>query len=245
MAAKQALSAKDMGTTKIVNLGNGSGAQDAATFGQVQSAQSAAQAYTDTAVAGLASGQVIKGSVRAAVGTNITVAAPGSTLDGLAAAAGELFWLYGQTTGTENGPYVFNGAAVPMTRATNWDTIGEAVLGSYWVVREGSKADKFLLLTNDTFTLGSSTATVDFFSALAGGAYNSVALTVPAITAGATGTVTHNLNTRNVAYMLVRTAAPYNDPEVECRRTTVNTLDILPDVTIGSGDYIALIWKVG
>jgi len=245
MSAKAALSAKDMGTNKIVNLGNGSSAQDAATFGQVQSAQSAAQAYTDTQLAGVVSGQTPKGSVRAAVGTNVTIAAPGSTLDGLAASVGEIFWLYGQTTGAENGPYTFNGPATPMTRAANWDTQAEATLGSYWTVREGTQADKFLLLTNDTFTLGTTTATVQFFSALAGGAYNSVALPIPAVAAGATGTVTHNLNTRNVACQIVRVASPYNDVEVECRRTTVNTLDILPDVAISSGEFIALIWKVG
>jgi hypothetical protein len=245
MAAKASLSAKDMGTLKIVNMGNGSAAQDAATYGQVQSAQSAAQAYTDTQLAGVVSGQTPKGSVRAAVGTNVNIAAPGSTLDGLAAANGDIFWLYGQTTGTENGPYQFNGAAAAMTRASNWDTQAEAVLGSYWTVREGTQADKFLLLTNDAFTLGVTTAAVQFFSALTGGAYNSFATNTPAITAGATGTITHNLNSRDVGVAVVRAASPYDEPDIRVERTTVNTVSLLPDVAIASGEFRVLVWKIG
>lgn len=245
MAAKQAISAKDMGTQRIVNLGNGVAAQDAATLSQVQSAQSAAQAYTDSVVAGLASGQVLKGTVRAAVGTNVNLAAPGTTLDGLAAANGQVFLLYGQTTGTENGPYVFNGSSAAMTRATNWNTQDETVVGSYWIVAEGSQADKFALLTNDLFTLGTSVATFKFFDALAGGAYNSIAIAVPATAAGGTGVVTHNLGTRNVAIQVVRVGTPYDDVEVRTERPTVNTVNVMPDVAIAAGEFIALIWKVG
>lgn len=244
MAAKEAYSAKDMHTNRIINLGDGVAAQDAATFGQVQSAQSAAQTYTDNAVAGLSSGQVLKGSVRAVVSSNVTLASPGATLDGLTAANGEIFLLTAQTTGTENGPYVFNGAGSPMTRATNWDTVGEAVVGSYWVVREGSQADKFALLTNDTFTLGSSTATFVYFAALAGGAYNSFNGAVPATSAGGSGVVTHNLNSRNVAIQVYRTASPYDDVDVRVERTTVNTVTVLPDVAISSGEFTLLAWKV-
>jgi hypothetical protein len=245
VAVKFALSAKDMNGQRVVSLGDGLIATDAATYGQVQSAQSAAQAYTDSAVASLSSGQVMKGSVRAAVGTNVTLSAPGTSLDGLTPAAGEIFWLYGQTTGSQNGPYTFNGAAVAMTRATNWDVAGEAVVGSYWVVREGSQADKFLLLTNDTFVLGTTTATVAFFTALAGGAYNSFATAIPAISAGGTGTVTHNLGTRDVGVSIIRNATPYDEPEVRIDRTTVNSIDIKPDVAVSAGDFRVLVWKVG
>lgn len=245
MAAKLAYSAKDMNGQKILNLANGTAAQDAAAYGQVQAAQSAAQAYTDAAVAGLASGQVLKGSVRAAVSTNVNLASPGATLDGVAAANGDIFLLTAQTTGSEGGPYVFNGPTSPMTRATNWDTQAEAVLGSYWIVREGSQADKFALLTNDAFTLGTTTPTFTFFSAIAGGAYNSIAVAVPATASGGTGTVTHNLNTRNVGVQVVRVVSPYDEVEVRVERNTVNTVDVKPDADISAGQFIALIWKVG
>lgn len=244
MTANQAISNKDMGTNKITNLGNGTNPQDAAAISQLATAQSAAQAYTDAAVAALTSGQVLKGKVRAVVAANVNIAAPGTTLDGLTAANGDIFWLNGQTTGSQGGPYVFNGAAVPMTRATNWDTAGEAVVGSYWVVAEGTQADKFALLTNDTFTLNTTTPALAFFSALTGGAYNAITMTVPAASAGGSAVVTHNLNSRNLGYALRRTATPFDYVDGRVENTTVNTSTVLPDIAISAAEYTLSVWVV-
>jgi hypothetical protein len=244
VTANQAISHKDMGTNKILNLGNGVNPQDGAAFGQVQTAQSAAQAYTDAAVAALTSGQVLKGKVRAVVSANVNIAAPGTTLDGLAAGVGEIFWLNGQTTGSQGGPYVFNGAAVPMTRAPNWDIAGEAVVGSYWVVAEGTQADKFALLTNDTFVLNTTTPALAFFSALMGGAYNAITLPVGAASAGGSAVVTHNLNSRNLGYSLRRTATPYDYVDGRVENTTVNTSTVLPDIAISASEYTLSLWVV-
>lgn len=140
---------------KLTNVTDPSSNQDAAT-----------KNYVDTQLAGVASGQVLKGSVRAAVTTNVNLASPGTTLDGLTAANGEIYLLTAQSTGSQGGPYVYNGSGSAMTRATNWDTSGEAVLGSYWIVREGTKADTFALLTNDSaITLGTTTPVFTFISA--------------------------------------------------------------------------------
>ncbi|GAA4117357.1 hypothetical protein GCM10022215_17890 [Nocardioides fonticola] len=55
--------------------------------------------------------------------TNVNVAAPGtSTFDGIACNVGDRINLYGQTNAAENGPYTFNGPAVPMTRTPDADT---------------------------------------------------------------------------------------------------------------------------
>lgn len=140
--------------TSPITIVDGSTATHAATKGQL-----------DTAIASLVSGQTPKGAVRAAATSNINVASAPSTIDGLTAANGEIFLLTAQSTGSQGGPYVFNGAGSAMTRATNWDTSGEAVLGSYWVVQEGTKADSFAVLTNDTaITLGTTTPTFTFIS---------------------------------------------------------------------------------
>ena len=121
--------------------------------------EAATKNYVDSQIAGVASGQVLKGSVRVATSTNVNLAAPGAAIDGVTLTNGDLFLAMGQTTGAQNGPYVFNGAAAAATRALNWDSAPEAVIGSYWVVAEGTNADKFALMTNDTFTFNTTTAT--------------------------------------------------------------------------------------
>lgn len=124
---------------------------------------SATKNYVDTQLSGLTSGQVLKGAVKVATTTNITLTAPGATLDGISMSNGDLFLATGQTTASANGPYVYNGSASTATRATNWDSSGEAVLGSYWIVQQGTNADTFALLTNDSaITLGTTALTFVF-----------------------------------------------------------------------------------
>lgn len=148
------------GSHKITGLLDPTNPQDAAT-----------KNYIDTALGNLASGQVLKGAVKAAAITNVNLASPGSTIDGITMANGELFLATAQSTGSQNGPYVFNGAGAAATRATNWDTTAEAVLGSYWIVQQGTNADTFALLTNDAaITLGTDTPTFVFRGA-AGATY--------------------------------------------------------------------------
>jgi hypothetical protein len=222
-----------MNTQKITGLLDPAAAQDAAT-----------RNYVDTQLAGVLSGQVMKGEVRVAVAGNVDLAAPGATLDGVALDPGDLFLAYGQTTPTENGPYTWNGAAVAATRAANWNTDAEAVRGSYWVVREGTKADQFALLTNDVvITLGTSTPTFTFIAAQAGGV-NGYTTTCPAVAGGATWTVTHNLNSKFVVAQVARVASPYDFVDVRVERATVNTLAVLPDVAIGSGEFEIMVYKV-
>lgn len=149
-----------MGSHKITGLLDGTSAQDAISKNQL-----------DTALASLASGQTLKGAVKAAATTNVSISAAPSTIDGVTGAPGDIFLLTGQTTGAQNGPYVYGTAGAALTRATNWDTTGEAVLGSYWIVQQGTNADTFALLTNDTaITLGTTTPTFVFRGA-SGGTY--------------------------------------------------------------------------
>lgn len=218
---------------RITGVADPTSAQDAAT-----------RNYVDNQLSAVTSGQVLKGDVRAVVSTNVNIASPGTTLDGLTASAGDVFLLTGQTTGTQNGPYVWNGAAVAMTRALNWDTDAEAVRGSYWVVREGTKADQFALLTNDTnITIGTTVPAFTYIAAQSG-VVNGYTTTCPATSAGATWTVTHNLNSKFVVAQVARVASPFDFVDVRIERATANTLSVLPDVAMASGEYEIMVYKV-
>lgn len=167
-----------LGSHKLTNVSDGSGANDAVNKGQL-----------DAAIAGLASGQVTKGAVVVAATSNVSLSSPGATIDGVTMSNPMTILLTGQTTGSQNGPYVWTGASTALTRATNWDTSGEAVLGSYWVVEQGTHADSYALLTNDTaLTLGTDTPAFIFIN---GGV--TITGTAPIVVSG--GAVSINLGT--------------------------------------------------
>lgn len=219
------------GSQRATGLSDPSSAQDAAT-----------KAYVDAQLSGLVSGQTPKGSVRVASTSNVNIATPGATIDGVTMATNDVVLLTGQSTGSQNGPYVYNGSAVAMTRAANWDTSGEAVLGSYWIVREGTKADQFALMSNDSFTLGTDTMTVVFVSSTAASA-------APYETdlgdgSATTFTITHNLGTKAVKVVVFRNASPYDEVDVYVSHATTNTVTVEPDEVWSSAQYHAVVSKL-
>lgn len=221
----------NLNTHKLTNVVDPTGLQDAAT-----------KNYVDVQLAGVVSGTVLKGAVRVVTTSNVNLATPGAALDGVTMAAGDLFLAAGQTTGSQNGPYVWNGAAAAATRATNWDTSAKAVLGSYWVVREGSKADQFALLTTDTaITIGTTTPAFTYIS-VAGSAIGRFSVTCPAVSAGGTWTVTHNLNSQDVHIDIRRTASPYDFlSDIYTEATTVNTCSVIPDLAMALNEFTAIV----
>jgi hypothetical protein len=70
-----------------------------------------------------------KDNVVCAAQVNINVAAPGATIDGQTLVAGDpvagRFLLRSQTTASENGIYIWNGAATPATRAPDMNLSSE------------------------------------------------------------------------------------------------------------------------
>lgn len=105
-----------MGGFLINNLGTPSVSTDAATKG-----------YIDTAIANVQQLFTAKGVVRVTMTTNVTLTAPGATLDGVSMTSGDRILLTGQTTTTQNGIYIWTGAATTATRATDMDVWSEVV----------------------------------------------------------------------------------------------------------------------
>lgn len=63
-----------------------------------------------------------KDNCRASAASDTNLAAPGASVDGITMSVNDRVLLRGQTLVPNNGIYVWNGAAVPMTRAADADT---------------------------------------------------------------------------------------------------------------------------
>jgi hypothetical protein len=97
----------------------------------------ATKAYVDDARAGIAG---VKDPVRVAAQSNVNLASPGTTIDGITMVTGQRFLAPAQTTTTEKGIYTFNGSGSAATRATDADAAGEVLDGTLVAVSEGTNA---------------------------------------------------------------------------------------------------------
>ncbi len=97
----------------------------------------ASKAYVDNARAGIAG---VKDPVRVASQANVSTASPGASIDGVSLTSGDRVLLAGQSTGTQNGIWTWNGAASAMTRAADADAVGEIQDGTLVAVSEGTYA---------------------------------------------------------------------------------------------------------
>jgi hypothetical protein len=139
----------DLANQQIHSVADGSASTDAVTLQQLQ-------AYVR--------GLDWKGSVRAASTANVTVSAPGASVDGVTFANGDRLLLKNQATASENGIYVFNGAASASTRATD-ATVGTLSGGAAVLVTEGTTNGDtaWVLSTDDPITVGTTALTFNQF----------------------------------------------------------------------------------
>lgn len=224
---------------KITNLHDGTAAQDAATMNNLANA-----------IASAINGLDWKNSARVAVATpaaSVNLASPGAALDGVTLAAGDRVLLANQTPASANGIYIFNGAAVAMTRATDADANAEITSGMSVPIEEGSKADTFgMLTTNNPIVLGTTALTFTFIAL--GTVYtgtapisvssNIISLTTVPIGSGGTGQITAPL---------ARGATALNVP-VRGNVVAVPALVAGVEATIahlcGTGNAVAMVRKV-
>jgi hypothetical protein len=137
------------GIVKVINAVDATAAQEYVTKAQL-----------DAAIEGLKT----KNPARVRTTSNINIASPGASLDGVAFAAGDnnkRVVLDGQTNAAENGVYDWNGAAVAMTRSTDASTLAE-LANAVIDILEGSSANSTFRQTTVTGTLG--TDPIDFVS---------------------------------------------------------------------------------
>jgi len=119
-----------------------------------------------------------KEPVRAALTTNITLSAPGATIDGVTMAAGYRFGAFGQTTATESGIYVWTGAASAAIRAFDMDQdtstsvpASEAMGAFVYVIGGTLNGGKLFHATNTTPpVLGTNAVVFEEWAGGAGGA---------------------------------------------------------------------------
>ena len=136
----------DLQSQKIVSLADPSANTDAAN-----------KQYVDNVARGL----MWKAPVRAASTTNVTTTAPGATIDGVTLVANDRVLLKDQTTASQNGLWVWSGAAAALTRTVDADTNGELAPGTAVTVTEGTaNGDKaFLIVSDAAITVGTTNQT--------------------------------------------------------------------------------------
>lgn len=108
------------------------------------SAKLATKGYVDAAVSNL---KVLESVVVRAQG-NVTLSGPGATIDGVTMQVDDRFLADQQSSSTEDGIYLWKGAAVAAVRTADAQS-GASFAGRFTFVEEGTDADVGLVCTND------------------------------------------------------------------------------------------------
>ena len=119
----------------------------------------------NSAVEGLA----WKDSCRVAAQTNLNLSSPGASVDGITKSVGDRVLVKAQTLGPENGIYIWNGAAVSMTRSLDANTAAE-LEQAIATVEEGTSAGTSWRQSVVNFVLETGTVTWIQFGTAVGAA---------------------------------------------------------------------------
>ena len=138
--------------------------------------------YVDSKINGLS----IYPLVRLVADSNVDITNPATnTFDGVAANIGDRLFFIGQTVASQNGPWVFNGSASPLTRPSDWAAGAVRQEGAYWITDPDGvvyKNSKFF--TNNTTNIIVGTTAVTFTQDKSGTQYtngNGISITGTAI----------------------------------------------------------------
>lgn len=250
-----------LSATKIINLPNGTNAQDPATVAQL-----------NAAVEGLN----WKDSVRVSTQGNLNLAAPGATIDGITMVTNDRFIARSQTAGLENGIYIWNGAATPATRSLDMNSAAE-VEQATTTVEEGTNAGVTYRQTAVNVTLETTALAWTTFGTAAGAASETSSGIAELATQAETdaGTddlrivtplklatsvwaskkfaanfgdgsatsyaITHSLNTFDVRVEVVRNSGNRDTILCEVQRTSLNQVTLVFDAAVAASAFRVLI----
>ena len=235
--SKQVLSDFDFNNAaRIVNLPDPTLAQHPAT-----------KAYVDSAVEGLA----WKDSVRVASTANLTITGPGATIDGVTMSANDRVLLKDQTTASQNGLYIWNGAAVSMTRAADANTFAE-LEQAVVTVEEGTSAGASFRQTAVNGTIDSISVTWTSFGTSAAAATETTAGVLEIATQSETDTGTDDLRAitalklNNWSGRKRKATATFGDGSATSFNIdhNFNTRDVQVEVYRNSGNYDSVLCDV-
>lgn len=131
----------------------------------VSAQQPVTKAQLDASIEGLA----WKDSCRVATQSNINIASPGATIDSATMVVGDRVLVRAQSTTSQNGILIWNGAAVAMTRAPDASTGAELEM-AVTTIEEGTSAGASYRQTAVNITIDTSAVAWTSFGTAAGAA---------------------------------------------------------------------------
>lgn len=215
--------------SRLLNLPDATTDQEPATLAQLK-------AYVE--------GLNWKDSVRVKTQGNVDLSTPGATIDGISMASGDRFLAGSQTTASQNGIYVWTGAATPATRALDASTFAE-LEAAVVIVEEGTDAGTPWRQTAVNGVIGTDDVTWTSFIPTVPPASESTPGRIEIATQGETDTGTDN--TRAVTPLKLkawaggpkRYGAEIGDGSATSFTVThnLNTRDVIVRVFPNSGQY--------
>lgn len=140
-----------MGNFRITGLGLGIASTDAASVQNISNA-----------IDMLTGGLLYKTFVRTVFTTNQSLSAIAALNDGVTLAVGDRFLLTAQSTATQNGPYLWQGASTSPLRAGDSLSNYELEEASSWIVAEGTLGTNQIwrIATTGTITMGATSVSI-------------------------------------------------------------------------------------
>lgn len=201
----------------------------------------AGEAVTHEQLAAAIEGVAWKDDVRVSTQGNINLSSPGSSIDGVTMATSDRVLVRAQSTPAQNGIYIWNGAAVAMTRSADASTFNE-LESAIVPVSEGTDAGTAWRQTQVNGTIDSSNVVFTDYGSATPAASETVAGKVELATTAETSTGTDTTRAVTPAGLAASThakkkfAADFGDASATQFDFThnFNTLDVIARVVLNS-----------